>query len=85
MMPSAFVVDADASRKTSPDIFMACIKPESVLVMRRGGEKHNLMIHHYQYHHQISLSSSKSNFFSYHNTCSKRAIIHCKKMSSRNI
>jgi len=41
------------------------------------GGKPNLMIHHYQSHDQISVSSSKC-FFSYHNTCSNRAIIHCK-------
>jgi len=39
--------------------------PESVLVMRRGlggGKTYNLMIHHYQSHYQISVSSSKSFF-----------------------
>jgi len=39
--------------------------PESVLDKRRGlggGKTYNLMIHHYQSHHQISVSSSKSFF-----------------------
>ena len=64
MMPSSSVEDVDASRETSPDILLA-LGPESVLVMRRGlggGKTYNLIIHHYQSHHQISVSSSKSFF-----------------------
>jgi len=57
---------------------------ESVLVIRRGlgGKKLILMIHYYQSHHQISVSSSKSFYFSYHNCWNCTLTNACRPISS---